>query len=62
MTREAIEKQIDELARRYVETRDKLIVQTIYDLGRELEKMDSVKRRQVSMPGAIHSPNSPFPL
>ena len=62
MTREQIEKQIDELARRYVEGHDKIIVQAICDLGRELEKMDGAKRRQFSMPAAIHSPNSPFPL
>ena len=62
MTREQIEKQIEELARRYVESRDQIIVQAICDLGRELEKMDSAKRRQFSMPAAIHSPNSPFPL
>ena len=62
MTREQIEKQIEELARRYVESRDKIIVQAICDLGRELEKIDSAKKRQFSMPAAIHSPNSPFPL
>jgi hypothetical protein len=62
MTREHIEKQIVELARRYVEGRDKIILQAICDLGRELEKMDSAKRRQFSMPPAIHSPSSPFPL
>jgi hypothetical protein len=62
MTREQIENQIEELARRYVESRDKIIVQAICDLGRELEMMDSAKRRQFSMPAAIHSPNSPFPL
>jgi predicted transcriptional regulator len=61
MTREQIEKQIYELARRYVESRDKIIVQAICDLGRELEKMDGVKRQQFSVP-AIHSPSSPFPL
>ena len=62
MIREQIEEQIDELARRYVESRDKKIVQEICDLGRRLEEMNNVKRRQCSMAGAIHSPNSPFPL
>jgi hypothetical protein len=39
MTREEIEKRMDELARKYVETRDSEIREEIYRLGRELEKM-----------------------
>jgi hypothetical protein len=62
MTADQIEEQIDELARKYVERRDKKIVQEICDLGRRLEEMNTVKRRQCSMAGAIHSPNSPFLL
>jgi vacuolar-type H+-ATPase subunit F/Vma7 len=33
-----IEERMDELARKYVETRDKKIVEELYELARELEK------------------------
>ena len=62
MTREQIENQIDELAQRYVESHEKKIMQEICDLGRKLEEINSVKRQQCAMTGAIHSPNSPFLL
>ena len=62
MTREQIETQIDELARRYLESCDKKIVQEIFDLDRKLEEMNNAKRQQCARTDAIHSPNSPFPL
>ena len=40
ITREEIERRMDELARKYVETRDPEIREEIYRLGRELEKME----------------------
>ncbi len=40
MTREEIERKMDELARKYVETHDKEIIEELYRLGRELEKLE----------------------
>ena len=40
MTREEMERRMDELARKYVETHDKQIIEELYRLARELEKMD----------------------
>jgi hypothetical protein len=40
MTREEIEKQMDELARKYVETHNRQIIEELYQLSRELEKLD----------------------
>jgi hypothetical protein len=62
MTRQEMKKLLDELDPKHVESRDKKIVQEISDLDRRLGEMNNVKRRQYSMAGAIHSPNSPFPL
>jgi hypothetical protein len=45
MTRQEIEKQMDELARKYVETHDRKIVDELYELARELEKMDKLERQ-----------------
>jgi hypothetical protein len=39
MTREEIEQKMDELARKYVETHDKKIVEELYELACELGKM-----------------------
>jgi FKBP-type peptidyl-prolyl cis-trans isomerase (trigger factor) len=39
MTREEIERRMDELARKYVETHDKEIIEELYQLARQLEKM-----------------------
>jgi histone H3/H4 len=39
LTREQIEKRIDELARKYVETHDKEIIEELYELACELGKM-----------------------
>jgi hypothetical protein len=46
MTREEIERRMDELARKYVETHDQKIVQELYESARELEKNgEEVKAR-----------------
>jgi hypothetical protein len=45
MTREEIEKRMDELARKYVETHDKKIVEQLYDLTRELEKIEKLEKK-----------------
>jgi hypothetical protein len=39
MTREEIEKRMDELAREYVETHDTKIIEELYELALELEKL-----------------------
>jgi regulator of replication initiation timing len=41
MTREGIEKKIDELARKYVEKRDPQIIDELYTLRLELERLKS---------------------
>ena len=43
MTREEIEQKMDELAREYVETHNRKIVDQLYELGLELEKMEKLK-------------------
>jgi FKBP-type peptidyl-prolyl cis-trans isomerase (trigger factor) len=40
MTREEIKRRLDELAREYVATHNPEIVEELYRLARELEKMD----------------------
>jgi hypothetical protein len=40
MTREEIEKQMDELARKYVETHDRNIIEELNRLSRELVMME----------------------
>jgi hypothetical protein len=40
MIREEIEKRMDELARKYVETRDKKIIEELYELTCQLGKME----------------------
>lgn len=40
MTRQEIVERMDELARKYVETRNKKIVDELYELARELEKLE----------------------
>jgi FKBP-type peptidyl-prolyl cis-trans isomerase (trigger factor) len=39
MTRKEIQKQMNELARKYVETHDDKIIEELYRLSLELEKM-----------------------
>jgi hypothetical protein len=43
MTREETKRRLDELAREYVATHDPGIVEELYRLARELEKMDMDK-------------------
>ena len=48
MTREEIEKQMDNLARKYVETHDPEIIEALYQLARlarELEKMEKLQKQ-----------------
>jgi hypothetical protein len=45
MTREEIEKQMGELARQYVEIHDKQIIEELYRLGRELEKIGKLEKQ-----------------
>jgi hypothetical protein len=45
MTREEIEKRMDELARKYVETHDKEIIDQLYELGRALEKIEKLEKK-----------------
>ena len=40
MTREEIERRMDELARKYVETHDKMIIEELYEFARELRKQE----------------------
>jgi len=40
MTREELKRRLDELAREYVATHNPEIVEELYRLARELEKMD----------------------
>ena len=42
MTREELEKRIDELARKYLETHDPDIPYELYKLARELEEIEEV--------------------
>jgi hypothetical protein len=44
MTREEMEEKMDELARKYIETHDKKIIEELYELARELEKIDKERR------------------
>jgi FKBP-type peptidyl-prolyl cis-trans isomerase (trigger factor) len=41
MTREEIEKRMDELARKYVEKRDPKIIEELYNLRLELARVNS---------------------
>jgi predicted transcriptional regulator len=45
MTRQEIQKRMDELARKYVETRDRKIIDALYELGRELEKIEKLEKQ-----------------
>ena len=40
MTREEMEQRMDKLARQYVETHDKKIIEELYELARELRKLE----------------------
>ena len=45
MTREEIEAKMDELARKYVETHNPEIPQELYQLARELEKIEKLEKQ-----------------
>jgi hypothetical protein len=45
MTREEIEKRMDELTRKYVETHDQEIIEELYQLSLELEKMEKSEKQ-----------------
>ena len=45
MTREEIEKRMDELARKYVVTHDKEIIEELCRLGREIENLEKLKKQ-----------------
>ena len=42
---EEIERRMDESARKYVETHDKEIIEELYELARELEKMEKLEKQ-----------------
>ena len=44
MTREEIQRRMDELARQFVEIHDDKIIDELYALARELEKMDKLEK------------------
>jgi len=44
MTREEIDQKMDELARKYVETHDRKLIQELYELSRELEKLEKSEK------------------
>jgi hypothetical protein len=46
MTREEIERQMDHLARKYVETHDHKIIEELYRLSLEFEKVAQRAKRQ----------------
>ena len=48
MTREEIQKRMDELAWKYVATHDHKIIEELYELARELEKMDKERNDRAS--------------
>jgi hypothetical protein len=45
ITREEIEFRMDALAREYVQTHDPKITEELYDLARELEKMEKEEKQ-----------------
>jgi hypothetical protein len=45
MTREEIEQKMVELARKYIMTHDQKIIDQLYELARELEKMEKVAKQ-----------------
>jgi hypothetical protein len=44
-TREEIEQKMHELARKYVETHDKKIIDQLYQWARELEKIEKLEKK-----------------
>lgn len=45
MTRQEIEQRMDQLAREYVETHDRKIIDELYELARELENMEKLVKQ-----------------
>jgi hypothetical protein len=45
MTRDEIEKKMDELTDKFVQTRNQEIVEELYKLASELEKMDKLEKQ-----------------
>jgi hypothetical protein len=45
MSRKEIEQKMVELARKYVMTHDKQIIEELYELARELEKMEKLEKQ-----------------
>jgi hypothetical protein len=45
LSREEIKKRMDELAHKYVETHDPEIIKELYQLVRELEKMEKSEKQ-----------------
>ena len=45
MTRKEIEQKMHELARKYVETHDQKIIDQLYELARELEKLENLEKQ-----------------
>jgi hypothetical protein len=45
MTRDEIEKKMDELTNKYVQTRNQEILEELYKLASELEKMDKLEKQ-----------------
>jgi hypothetical protein len=43
--REEIEKRMDELTHKYVETHDQKIIDVLYELARELEKVEKLEKQ-----------------
>jgi hypothetical protein len=48
MTREEIEKQMDNLARKYVETHDPEIIEALYQLARLAREFEKIKKESGS--------------
>ena len=47
MTRQEIEERMDELGRRLAETHDKKIIKELYELARELEKLEKESKESL---------------
>ena len=45
MYREETEQKMDELTRKYTETHDREIIEELYQLSRELEKMEKLEKQ-----------------
>ncbi len=50
MTREEIEQKMDELARKYVETHDQKIIDELYELACQLEKLEELGKAARARP------------